>query len=41
MGTRGEPKIFYKNGTGILLEITSGNIEKEKLKLKKLAKGNK
>ena len=30
-----------KKSTGILLEITSGNIKKEKLKLKKLNKGNK
>ena len=36
-----EFKIFYKKGIGILLEIILGNIEKEKLKLKKLAKGNK
>ena len=41
MGIGGELKIFYKQGTGILLEITSGNIEKEKLKLKELDKGNK
>ena len=41
MGTRGELKIFYRKGTGILLEITSGNIKKERLKLKELAKGNK
>ena len=39
--TRGEFKIFYKKYTGILLEITLGNIKKEKLKLKKLAKSNK
>ena len=30
-----------KKNTGILLEITSGNIKKEKLKLRELAKGNK
>ena len=30
MGTKGEPKIFYKKGTGILLEITLGNIKKKK-----------
>ena len=36
-----EFKIFYKKGIGVLLEITSGNIEKEKLKLKESAKGNK
>ena len=41
MGTRGEPKILYRKGTGILLEITSDNIKKERLKLKESAKGNK
>ena len=40
MGTRGKPKIFYGKGIGVLLEITLGNIEKEKSKLKKLVKGN-
>ena len=39
--TRREFKIFYKKGIGVLLKITSGNIKKEGLKLKKLAKGNK
>ena len=39
--TKRELKIFYRKGTDVLLEITSGNIEKEKLKLKKLDKGNK
>ena len=39
--TRRELKIFYKKGTGVLLKITSGNIKKEGLKLKELAKGNK
>ena len=39
--TKGEPKIFYRKGTGVLLEITSSNIKKEKLKLKESAKGNK
>ena len=39
--TKREFKIFYRKGTGVLLEITSGNIEKEKLNLKKLVKGNK
>ena len=33
--------MFYKKGTGVLLEITSGNIKKEKLTLKKPDKGNK
>ena len=41
MGTRREPKIFYRKGIGVLLKITSGNIKKEKSKLKELAKGNK
>ena len=41
IGTKREPNIFYKKGTGVLLEITSGNIEKERLKLKELDKGNK
>ena len=39
--TRREFKIFYKKGTGVLSEITSGNIEKEKSKLRELDKGNK
>ena len=37
---RREFKIFYRKGKGVLLEITLGNIKKEKLNLKKLAKGN-
>ena len=36
-----ELKIFYGKGIGILSEITSGNIKKERLKLKESAKGNK
>ena len=40
IGTKREFKIFYKKGIGVLLEITSGNIKKEKLKLKELVKGN-
>ena len=39
--TRREFRIFYKKGTGILSEITLGNIKKKGLKLKKLNKGNK
>ena len=39
--TRREFKIFYKKSTGVLLEITLGNIEKEKLNLKELVKGDK
>ena len=31
----------YKKGTGVLLKIISGNIKKEKSKLKELNKGNK
>ena len=38
--TRREFKIFYKKGKGVLLEITLGNIKKEKLNLKELAKGD-
>ena len=33
-------EVKNKINTGILLEITLGNIEKKKLKIKKLAKGN-
>ena len=29
METKGEPKIFYRKGIGILLEITSNNIKKK------------
>ena len=39
--TRREFGTFYKKGTGVLLEITSGNIKKKKLKLKELVKSNK
>ena len=39
--TKREFKTFYKKSIGVLLEITSGNIEKEKLNPKKLVKGNK
>ena len=38
--SRREFKIFYRKGIGVLLEITLGNIEKERLKLKELVKGN-
>ena len=41
MKTKREFKIFYKKSIGILSEIISGNIKKEKLKLKKSMKGNK
>ena len=40
IGIRREFKIFYGKGKEVLLEIISGNIEKEKLNLKKLAKGD-
>ena len=40
IGTRGEFKTFYKKGIGVLLKITSGNIKKEKLKIKELVKGD-
>ena len=39
--TRREPKTLYKKNTGVLSEIISGNIEKEKLEVKKSAKSNK
>ena len=38
--TRKEFGIFYGKGIGVLLEITLGNIKKEKLNLKELVKGN-
>ena len=41
IGIRREFKIFYRKSTGILLEITSGNIKKKRLQLKELDKGNK
>ena len=39
--TKKEFKIFYKKNIGVLLEITSGNIKKEKLNLKESVKGDK
>ena len=30
IGTRGEFEIFYRKSTGVLLEITLGNIKKKK-----------
>ena len=39
--TKREFKIFYRKGIGILLKIISGNIKKERLKLKESDKGNK
>ena len=41
IGTRREFKTFYKKSIGVLLEITLGNIKKEKLNPKELVKGNK
>ena len=38
--TKKEFRIFYKKGKGVLPEIILGNIKKEKLNLKELAKGN-
>ena len=39
--TKKEFKIFYRKGIGVLLEITSGNIKKERSKSKEPDKGNK
>ena len=39
--TRREFRTFYRKNIEVLLEITSGNIKKEKLNLKKSVKGNK
>ena len=39
--TRREFRIFYGKGIGVLLEITLGNIKKEKLNPKELVKSNK
>ena len=39
--TKREFKIFYKKSIKVLLEITSGNIKKEKSKPKESVKGNK
>ena len=41
IGTGREFRIFYKKGIGVLLETTSGNIKKKRLKAKRLVKGNK
>ena len=38
--TRREFRILYRKGTGVLSEITLGNIEKEKLNPKKSVKGD-
>ena len=39
--TKREFRIFYKKGTGVLLEIILSNIKKKKLKVKELVKGDK
>ena len=39
--TRREFRTFYRKGIRVLLKITSGNIKKEKLKIKELVKGDK
>ena len=38
---RKEFKTFYTKGIGVSLKITSGNIEKKRLKRKELVKGDK
>ena len=38
--TRRKFRIFYRKSIGVLLEITLGNIKKERLKVKELVKGN-
>ena len=40
IGTRKEFRIFYGKSIGVLSEIISGNIKKEKLKTKELVKSN-
>ena len=40
IGTRREFRTFYRKSIGVLLEITPGNIKKERLNLKELVKGN-
>ena len=38
--TKREFKTFYRKDIGVLLDITSGNVKKERLNLKELVKGN-
>ena len=38
--TKREFKTFYRKNTGVLSEITSGNIKKKRLNLKELVKGD-
>ena len=40
IGTGREFKIFYRKGKGVLLKIILSNVEKKKLNLKELAKGD-
>ena len=40
IGTRREFKTFYRKSIGVLSKITSGNIKKEGLKIKKLVKSD-
>ena len=40
IGARKEFKTFYRKNIGVLLEIISGNIKKEKLNLKESVKSN-
>ena len=40
IGTKKIFRIFYGKGTEVLLEITSGNIKKEKLNPKESVKGD-
>ena len=40
IGTKREFRIFYRKNIGVLLKITSGNIKKEKLKIKELVKSD-
>ena len=40
IGTKREFKIYYRKGIGVLSEITSSNIKKERLKAKGLIKSD-
>ena len=40
IGTKKKFKTFYRKGKGVLLKIILGNIKKEKLNSKKLAKSD-
>ena len=40
IGTKREFKVFYKKNIKVLLEITLGNIKKERLKVKGLVKSD-